>query len=66
MAAHNKEDKSQTLFVRNLPFDATAAQLEELFSDVGPVRKCYIVTDKGSNASRGFGYVHVSDMMALL
>ncbi len=50
-----------TLFVRNLPYDATAAQLEEMFSDIGPVRKCYIVTDSGSQVSRGFGYVHVSE-----
>lgn len=59
MAHKDDEGQKNTLFVRNLPFDATAAQLEEVFSDIGPVRKCYIVTDAGKKTSRGFGYVHV-------
>lgn len=59
--ADSEEGKatSSTLFVRNLSFDASAPQLESLFSDIGPVRQCYIVTDPGKKTSRGFGYVHV-------
>ncbi|EGD73070.1 hypothetical protein PTSG_12213 [Salpingoeca rosetta] len=45
-----------TLFVRNLAFSVTAEDLENVFSDIGPVRQCFIVkTPQGG--SRGFGYV---------
>ncbi|XP_021573187.1 RNA-binding protein 28 isoform X2 [Carlito syrichta] len=36
-----------TLFVGRLPRSARSEQLEELFSQVGPVKQCFVVTDKG-------------------
>ncbi|CAO3693386.1 unnamed protein product [Rhizopus stolonifer] len=53
-----------TLFVRGLPFNATNADLEEFFAEIGPVRKCFVVTERkeeNGNApvrNKGFGYVH--------
>lgn len=41
------ERKSKTLFVRNLPFSVTNEKFEALFSEVGPVRTCFVVKDKG-------------------
>ncbi|KAI9276260.1 hypothetical protein BY458DRAFT_532829 [Sporodiniella umbellata] len=53
-----------TLFVRGLPFDATNGDLEEFFGEIGPVRKCFVVTERKEEGSdkplrnKGFGYVH--------
>jgi cold-inducible RNA-binding protein len=49
------------LFVGNLPFQATTADLEELFSQVGTVASVNLITDKFSGQSRGFGFVEMTD-----
>ncbi|XP_053572304.1 RNA-binding protein 28 [Bombina bombina] len=51
---------SLTLFVRGLPAEATNERLEELFSETGPVRQCFVVREKGAEKCRGFGYVTFS------
>lgn len=33
------------LFVRNIPYDATSAEMEAFFSELGPVRSCFVVLD---------------------
>ncbi|KAM9480880.1 RNA-binding protein 28 [Clarias gariepinus] len=49
-----------TLFVRNLPASASSEHLEEIFSEVGPIKRCFVVKDKGSEKCRGIGYVTYS------
>src|SRR5262245_16829529 len=48
------------LFVGNLSFDATSAELESLFSEVGQCESASVVTDRATGRSRGFGFVEMS------
>ncbi len=47
------------LYVGNLPFDATADELRELFSPHGRVLSATICTDRETGASRGFAFVEM-------
>ncbi|KAJ3475351.1 hypothetical protein NLI96_g11897 [Meripilus lineatus] len=49
-----------TLFVSNLPYSATSTDIKTLFSDLGPVRSAFVVTDPTSGSSKGVGYVSFS------
>jgi nucleolar protein 4 len=46
-----------TLFVSNLPYDATSVDIQTLFSDLAPVRSAFVVTQPGTGVSKGVGYV---------
>ncbi|KAF4621632.1 hypothetical protein D9613_012590 [Agrocybe pediades] len=46
-----------TLFVSNLPYNATSVDLQTLFSDIAPVRSAFVVTEQGTGLSKGVGYV---------
>jgi cold-inducible RNA-binding protein len=48
-----------TLFVGNLPFRASPAELNELFSQAGSVVSVHIPTDRETGRSRGFGFVEM-------
>ncbi|CAG5134175.1 unnamed protein product, partial [Candidula unifasciata] len=52
-----EEKHGKTLFVRNIPYSATNESLEKVFSDIGPIKSCFVVKDKDSGKCRGFGYV---------
>lgn len=47
------------LFVGNLPFSTTNADLEALFGQVGEVSSVNIIMDKFTGRSRGFGFVEM-------
>eukprot|EP00949_MAST-11_sp_MAST-11-sp1_P002560 g2560.t1 len=44
------------LFVRNLPFSATEADLRELFEQYGPIAEAHVPVDD-AHRSRGFAYI---------
>jgi len=48
------------LFVGNLSFQSTNADLEDLFSQVGAVASATIIMDKMTGKSRGFGFVEMT------
>ena len=51
---------AKRLFVGNLTYSATSAQLEELFSQVGKITSLSLITDKFSGQSKGFAFVELT------
>jgi len=48
------------LFVGNLPYDSTEADLQEVFARVGTVDTVTIMKDNMTGRPRGFGFVEMS------
>lgn len=49
------------IYVGNLPFDTTEADLRALFADYGTISSAAIITDRETGRSRGFGFVELAD-----
>jgi RNA recognition motif-containing protein len=49
------------LFVGNLPYEATAAELTDLFAAVGPVASVSLPVERESGRPRGFAFVDFSE-----
>lgn len=56
------EPTTPRLYVGNLSYDATAADLETLFSDYGTVTEAAIVSHSDSQRSKGFAFVVMSSV----
>jgi RNA recognition motif-containing protein len=52
---------AKNIYVGNLSFEATAADLEAAFGAHGTVQKAQIVTDRETGRSRGFAFVEMSE-----
>ncbi|MBU0981593.1 RNA-binding protein [Patescibacteria group bacterium] len=48
---------SKKLFVGNLPWSVNSDKLKDLFSTVGEVSDAFVMTDRDTGRSRGFGFV---------
>lgn len=53
---------SKKLYVGNLPYTTTDADLKDLFSQAGNVESATIISDKFSGRSKGFGFVEMSTL----
>ncbi len=51
---------SKNLYIGNLAFSTTAADLEQLFGQYGTVTNAQLITDRETGRSRGFGFVEMS------
>ena len=52
---------SKKLYVGNLAFGTTSADLEQLFGQFGTVTSASVVTDRETGQSRGFAFVEMAD-----
>tara|TARA_Y100000766_G_C18866885_1_gene586224 strand:- start:1247 stop:1531 length:285 start_codon:yes stop_codon:yes gene_type:complete len=53
-----------TIFIGNLSWDAETNDLEQLFSNYGVVKKCYIPLERETGRKRGFAFVDLEDSEA--
>ena len=51
---------SAKLFVGNLSFETTSDEIRDLFSEVGAVESCQVITDRDTGRSKGFGFVEMN------
>ena len=49
------------LYVGNLPFTATEAQVRQLFEKHGDVSSVTLINDRETGRPRGFGFVEIED-----
>jgi cold-inducible RNA-binding protein len=49
------------LYVGNLSYNTTSANLEDLFSPFGAVHSAQVVQDRDTGRSKGFGFVEMND-----
>lgn len=49
------------IYVGNLSFDATEADVEQAFSQYGAVKSVSIIKDRETGRSRGFGFVEMQN-----
>jgi len=50
-----------SIYVGNLPYNATHVELEEAFSPYGTISRARVITDRESGRSRGFGFVDMDN-----
>jgi RNA recognition motif-containing protein len=52
---------TKKIYVGNLPFSATEAQVRELFEAHGTVHSVNLIEDRDTGRPRGFGFVEMDD-----
>src|SRR5215210_3260859 len=49
------------LYVGNLPYDTTDADLEQMFAAFGTVQSAQVIMDRDTGRSKGFGFVEMGN-----
>ncbi len=57
--ATSGEAAAQSLYVANLPWRITAADIEQIFGRHGTVHQATVIADRTTGRSRGFGFVEM-------
>ncbi len=52
---------AKNIYVGNLPFSATEAELRELFEQHGTIESINVITDRDTGRARGFAFVEMED-----
>jgi RNA recognition motif-containing protein len=52
---------SKNIYVGNLNFATTEAELEQMFAEFGTVQSAKVITDRETGRSRGFGFVEMEN-----
>lgn len=55
------QGNNRSVFVGNISYTTTGAELRELFSEVGPVVDFHLVLDPATGKSKGYGFCEYSD-----
>jgi RNA recognition motif-containing protein len=55
----------KTIYVGNLPFSSTQAEISDLFSRYGTVHSVNLISDRETGRPRGFGFVEMDPDQAL-
>jgi len=56
-----KKIKEMTIFIGNLSWETEVEDLEQLFSNYGVVKKCYLPLDRETGRKRGIAFVDLND-----
>ena len=49
------------MYVGNIPYNATEAELRELFSEYGEIESLQIMKDQVTDRSKGFGFIEMAN-----
>jgi RNA recognition motif-containing protein len=56
-----RDSEPMNIYVGNLPFSITDADLRETFAKFGEVAQVNLITDKFTGESKGFGFVEMAN-----
>ena len=60
MGKKGKKNMSTKLYVGNLAFTTSSAEIQTLFAQAGTVESVSLIEDRETGRSRGFGFVEMS------
>lgn len=55
---------SARLYIGNLSYDTSSDELNTLFSEIGTVESCRLITDLETGRSKGFGFIEMNSKEA--